>query len=89
MSWVRDSIRAFLDQGDRLLLGLCVTATVFGIVVISSATAYMGAERFVLIQTVAMFLGIVLYIILTLIDIDIVAFLMDPETTLKKALGNK
>lgn len=56
-----------------LLLTLCMTATVFGIVVISSTTAWMGARRFLLVQAVALVLGIVLYVLFTLIDIDIIA----------------
>ncbi len=63
----------FLRKADMLLLALCVTATGFGIVVISSATAWMGADRFILLQSLALLIGIVLYILLTLIDIDIIA----------------
>ena len=63
----------FLRKADMLLLALCVVATAFGIVVISSTTAWMGARRFVLIQSAALLIGIVLYIVFTLIDIDIIA----------------
>ena len=34
------AIREFVRKADMILLALCVTATVFGIVVISSATNY-------------------------------------------------
>lgn len=67
------AVSNFLKKADMLLLALCVAATTFGIIVISSATSYMGAQRFVLVQTAAMLIGIVLYIIFTLIDIDIIA----------------
>ena len=43
MSWLRDSIRAFLERGDRLLLALCLLASGFGLVLIYSATRYMDA----------------------------------------------
>ena len=43
MSWLQDSIRAFLDRGDRLLLSLCLLASGFGLVLIYSATRYMDA----------------------------------------------
>ena len=53
-----------------ILLALCITATIYGTVIISSATAYVGSSRYVVIQLAAMFLGIVAYVILTLIDVD-------------------
>ena len=53
------------------MVGIC--ATVFGIVMISSAAAYQGAAHYVLIQSVALIIGIVGFIVLTLIDIDIIA----------------
>ena len=56
-----------------LLLSLCVTATIYGIVIISSATNYAGNSRYVLIQLVALLLGIALYVLFTLIDVDIIA----------------
>lgn len=56
-----------------ILLALCVTATVFGIVVISSATNYGGSARYVRTQTLALILGIAVYVVLTLIDVDIIA----------------
>lgn len=63
----------FRHHADLLLLGLCILITSFGIVVISSTTAYMGAQRFILIQSLALGIGIVLYIVFTFLDIDIVA----------------
>lgn len=63
----------FFRKGDMLLLSMCTLATVFGIVIISSTTAYMGAERFILVQSAALVIGIVLYVILTFVDIDIIA----------------
>lgn len=56
-----------------LLLGLCVAASLFGIVFLSSTTAYLGASRFILVQSLALVIGVVLYVIFTLIDIDIIA----------------
>ena len=56
MSWVRDSIRAFLDQGDRLLLALCLLASGFGLVLIYSATRYMDSERSMIVQAAAILL---------------------------------
>ncbi len=67
------AVGVFLRSADIPLLIMCICATVFGIVMISSAAAYQGASHYVLIQSVALIIGIVGFIVLTLIDIDIIA----------------
>ena len=67
------AVGEFLRRADMLLFGLCVLASVFGIVMISSATRAVGADRYVSVQTAALILGILVYVLLTLIDIDIIA----------------
>lgn len=60
-----------------LLFILCAAATIFGMVVISSATASYAAKgddtNYVLVQGMAFILGIALFIFFTVIDIDIIA----------------
>ena len=73
MRGVFRAISEFVKKADMILLALCITATIYGTVIISSATAYVGSSRYVVIQLAAMFLGIVAYVILTLIDVDIIA----------------
>ena len=67
--------RDFLKRADLFLLALCVLCSVFGLVVIASATATSreGSAHYVLIQTVALLLGIALYILFTVLDIDVIA----------------
>ncbi len=67
------AVGVFIKKADMLLLMLCVVTTIFGIVAISSATNYSGSTRYVTVQTSALLLGIVLYILLTLVDVDIIA----------------
>ena len=67
------ALRSFFRRGDLLLLLLCCAATCFGIVIIASATNYYGSTRYVLIQSFALALGVVMYIFFTLIDVDIFA----------------
>jgi rod shape determining protein RodA len=56
------------------LLSLCCICTVFGLVIIASATASYGNPlRYILVQLAAFIIGIVLYAVFTLIDIDIIA----------------
>ena len=56
-----------------ILLSLCIAASVYGIVVISSATNVNGSAQYVRTQILALVLGIILYIVFTLIDVDIIA----------------
>lgn len=66
-------ISDFVKKADMILLMLCTVATIFGIVIISSATATIGNSRYVTVQSIALLLGIMIYVILTLIDVDIIA----------------
>ena len=67
------AIRDFVRRADMVLLSLCVAASIFGIVVISSATNYRGSAQYVRIQILALILGVTLYVLFTLIDVDIIA----------------
>ena len=67
------AIGEFVKKADMILLALCVTATVFGIVAISSATNYGGNSRYVRVQLIALILGIICYVLFSLIDVDIIA----------------
>ncbi len=73
MSKIAQAIRDFFHKGDMLLLLLCSLATVFGIIIISSATNYFGNSRYVLVQSFALLLGVGIYFLFTLIDVDIFA----------------
>ena len=61
----------FFQQADLLLLSLCCAATVYGIVLIFSATRFMRDNRYVIIQTVALLLGICFYIACSMVDFEI------------------
>ena len=60
----------FFRKGDMILLGLCLLLTAIGVVIISSATAWMGATRFVVIQLLAVMIGIFLFAVISSIDLD-------------------
>ena len=66
----------FFQQADLVLLGLCCTATVFGMVLIASATHYMEPAtkmlRYVGVQGIAMLLGFCMYVLMSMVDIEIV-----------------
>ncbi len=64
----------FCRRADMPLLLMCCICSVFGIVLISSATAsYEDHARYLVVQIGALVIGIGLYALLTFIDIDILA----------------
>lgn len=65
--------KEFFHRADMVLFILCLVSSIFGIVVISSASATLGSAKYVLVQTIALIIGIGLFVVLTVIDIDIIA----------------
>ena len=63
--------REFLKKGDLILLGLCLAASGYGLILIYSATRYTGKDRFVLIQFIAILLGVAVYMLLTFVDFQL------------------
>ena len=68
------SLRDFYRKGDVVLLGLCLFASVVGLILIYSAARYLDTNSFVFKQAAFICVGVVLYIIVTFIDIE---FLME------------
>lgn len=68
-------IKEFFQRADMILFTLCLACSIFGIVIISSATASskQGNLSFILVQSVALMIGIFLFILLTVLDIDLIA----------------
>ncbi|MBQ1372565.1 MAG: cell division protein FtsW, partial [Oscillospiraceae bacterium] len=66
MRKIWNGITEFYRLGDLLLLFLCVITTLFGILIIASATRYSGSHRFIIVQIVSLLLGIALYIAVSL-----------------------
>ncbi len=61
----------FIQQADLVLLGLCCASTVYGLVLIFSATRYVNSNRHVMVQAAAMVLGILVYIAVSMVDLEI------------------
>lgn len=68
-------IKEFFQRADMILFTLCFACSVFGIVIISSATASskQGNLSFILVQSIALLIGIFLFVLLTVLDIDLIA----------------
>ena len=71
---LKDILADFFRQADLVLLALCCIATLFGMVLIASATSYMGLSkviRYVGVQGVALLLGECTYIAMSMVDHEI------------------
>ena len=53
---VKQNLSDFVRQADLVLLGLCTASTLFGILVIASATRHTGSNKFVVVQSLGMLL---------------------------------
>ena len=73
MRRIWNAFTEFCRRGDLLLLFLCVITTIFGIVIIASATRYSGSSRYLVVQCAALVLGVLLYVAVSLLDIEILA----------------
>lgn len=63
----------YLKQADFFLLGMCVTATLFGMMLIASTVNYSGNTKYLVVQGASLILGVFIYFILSMIDVDIIA----------------
>ena len=64
-------IHEFLKKGDPILLLFCLLASAFGVALIFSATRYNGNNRAVIIQCVAILLGVIVYVLCTFVDFQL------------------
>lgn len=65
--------KKFFSRTDWVLLGLCVAASVFGLIMIASASNHHGATSYVSKQLVALVLGLILYVLISFMDLEILA----------------
>ena len=68
-------IKDFLKRADTTLLVLCLICAIFGLVVIASATATLkeGSARYLIVQLTSLLIGLGLFTLFTILDIDIIA----------------
>lgn len=50
--------KRFFRKGDMVLLALCLTATVFGLLVIASATNAVNSTRYIILQGFSAVIGV-------------------------------
>ena len=69
MGRVRETLHDALRQTDAVLLALCVASTLYGMVLIASATSFRGTLKYVAVQGLGLLIGLALYLFLSSIDI--------------------
>ena len=73
LRYIWDRTNDFTKRADMFLLAMCCICSLFGIVLISSATKALASRTFVPVQVFAFVLGLFLYYVFTVIDVDIIA----------------
>ena len=68
-----NAFKKFFARTDWILLGLCVAASVFGIIVIASATNRDGSADYITKQLIALVMGLTLYVLISFVDMEILA----------------
>lgn len=67
---IQDLLADVLRQTDLLLLALCGGTSLFGLVMIASATNYMHTYKLVVVQAAALCIGVVLFFVISQIDLN-------------------
>ena len=64
------AVKYIVKKADMVLLGLCLVSTIYGIILIASATNYTGSYRDVIIQGAAAVIGLFAYFIFSTLDVE-------------------
>lgn len=64
-------MRQFFQRADIFLLVMSVICASYGLVLVSRATASMGSSKFIIVQAFSLFLGLIAFGVLTVLDADI------------------
>ena len=62
-----------IRKGDMVLLFLLLATTTYGCLMIASAKNYVGSTRFVIIQVVAALLGVMMYFLVSSVDVTVLS----------------
>ena len=57
-------------RGDMVLLIMCLVLNAFGLLMIASTTNQMGPARYLIVQSVAAALGVLMYVLVSSIDTE-------------------
>ena len=64
------AVKYIVKKADMVLLGICLVSTIYGIILIASATNYTGSYRDVLVQAAGAVVGLLAYFIFSAPDVE-------------------
>ncbi|MBQ4040785.1 MAG: FtsW/RodA/SpoVE family cell cycle protein, partial [Oscillospiraceae bacterium] len=64
-------VKDYIKKSDMFILSIGIICTIYGMIMISSS--YLGTPSQIIIQTIAMILGIFLFVVFSIVDVDIIA----------------
>lgn len=70
--YIYTAVRDFFKTADIFLLVICLLLSAIGMVLIYSATRSYETNSYIYIQLISIIIGIILFVILSIIDIDII-----------------
>lgn len=70
MNSLSDTIKYVWRKADLVLLGIIGVTTLYGLVLVATATNYTGEHRDVIVQAVAAGLGLVAYFFFSVVDVE-------------------
>jgi rod shape determining protein RodA len=68
-----DAVTKYIRESDMFLFSLCIASAIYGIVLIYSATRSFHSNTSLYIQIISLILGVGLYILFSLLDVDTIA----------------
>ena len=67
--------KEFFHRADIFLLVMGLICAIFGIVVISSATASYHSAKYGIVQSASLILGVFAFVVMTVLDVDVLVVL--------------
>ena len=68
---VKYAVKQFFKRADIFLLVMSIICASYGLVLVARATANTGSNKFLIVQSFSLFLGLIAFVVFTVIDADI------------------
>ena len=68
---VKYAVKQFFKRADIFLLVMSLICASYGLTLVARATAYTGSNKFIIVQSFSLFLGLIAFVVFTLLDADI------------------
>ena len=65
------AVKQFFKRADIFLLVMSLICAGYGLTLVARATAYTGSNKFIIVQSFSLFLGLIAFVVFTLLDADI------------------